>query len=235
MTSPGLYNGRVRLGSGGREAMEGDRDIRAGMDAATLAIARACKGFLDEDEGLRLHDLAQASAHLGPVLEIGSYCGKSSVYLGAGARRAGGMLVCVDHHRGSEEQQPGEEYHDPELLDAESGAMDTLPTLRRTLRAAGLEPSALLLVAPSPVASRYWTVPLGLVFIDGGHSHEAAHADYEGWAPKLARGGILAIHDLFPNPADGGQAPIEVYRRALASGEFDELPGTKTLGVLRRR
>src|SRR5262249_37038060 len=160
------------------------------MDARARALARSCKGFLDEEEGLRLHDLAREHAHLGPVLEVGSYCGKSSIYLGTGARAAGGMLVCVDHHRGSEEHQPGEEYHDPGLLDAASGAIDSLPVLRRTLRAADLESSALLLVAPSPVAARYWSVPLGLVFIDGGHSHAAANADYEGWADKVAPGGI---------------------------------------------
>jgi predicted O-methyltransferase YrrM len=205
------------------------------MDERALAVARACKGFLDEAEGLRLHDLARAHAALGPILEIGSYCGKSSVYLGSGARAAGGVLVCVDHHRGNEEQQPGEEYHDGELLDPEVGALETLPTLRRTLRAADLEETAVLIVARSRIAARFWTVPLGLLFIDGGHSHEAAHGDYESWAPLVAPGGILAIHDLFPDPSQGGQAPIEVYRRALASGAFDELPGTGTLGVLRRR
>ncbi|HZR81685.1 MAG TPA: class I SAM-dependent methyltransferase [Candidatus Binatia bacterium] len=208
---------------------------RERMDERALAVARACRGFLDEDEGLRLHELARTHAALGPILEIGSYCGKSSVYLGAGARAAGGKLVCVDHHRGNEEQQPGEQYHDPEVFDPVAGAVETLPELRRTLRAADLEPTAILIVARSRDAAALWSVPLGLVFIDGGHTHEAAHGDYESWAPHLARGGILAIHDLFPNPADGGQAPIEVYRRALASGDYDELPGTKTLGVLRRR
>ena len=205
------------------------------MDESARAIARACKGFLDEEEGLRLHDLARASAHLGPILEIGSYCGKSSVYLGAGARSAGGLLVCVDHHRGSEEHQIGEEYHDPDLLDRSVGALDSLPELRRTLRRAGLEDSAILIVAPSSVAARLWSVPLGLVFIDGGHSAAAANTDYESWSTKVAPGGVLAIHDLFPDPATGGQAPIEIYRRALASGEYDELPTTKTLGVLQRR
>jgi predicted O-methyltransferase YrrM len=190
---------------------------------------------MDDEEGLRLHDLARDHAHLGPILEIGSYCGKSSVYLGAGAKLAVGRLICVDHHRGSEEHQPGEEYHDPELTDPNDGTFDSLPYLRRALRAAGLEETAVLLVAPSSVAAALWSVPLGMVFIDGGHSHAAANADYEVWAGHLAGGGILAIHDLFPDPNEGGQAPIEIYRRALASGNFEELPVTKTLGVLRRR
>jgi len=205
------------------------------MDERLHAIALACKGFLDDEEGLRLHDLAREHARLGPILEVGSYCGKSSVYLGAGAVAGGGTLVCVDHHRGSEEHQRGEEYHDPDLWDADAGAVDSLPVLRRTLRRAGLEASTLLLVAPSPMAARLWRTPLGLVFVDGGHSQAAADADYEGWSPRVAPGGILAIHDLFPDPATGGQAPIEIYRRAIASGLFEELPTTKTLGVLRRK
>ena len=205
------------------------------MDARLRAIARECKGFLDEEEGLRLHDLAREHAHLGPILEVGSYCGKSSVYLGAGALAGGGTLVCVDHHRGSEEHQRGEEYHDPDLWDAEAGAIDSLPKLRRTLRGAGLESIAVLVVAPSPVAARVWRTPLGLVFIDGGHSQAAADADHAGWSPLVAAGGILAIHDLFPDPATGGQAPITIYRRTIASGLFEELPTTKTLGVLQRR
>ena len=205
------------------------------MDDAARELARACKGFLDEDEGLRLHALAREHASLGPVLEIGSYCGKSAVYLGTGCKAAGGVLICVDHHRGSEEHQPGEAYHDAELFDAEAGAMDSLRELRLTLRRAGLEDTAVPLVASSQRAAGFWTTPLGMAFIDGGHSHAQAQADYEGWARHVAPGGILAIHDLFPDPSEGGQAPIEIYRRGLSSGLFDALPTTKTLGVLRRR
>jgi len=205
------------------------------VDDAAHAVALAAKGFLDDEEGLRLNALACEHALLGPVLEVGSYCGKSSIYLGDGVRAAGGQLVCVDHHRGSEEHQPGEEYHDPDLFDLDAGRMDSLRELRRNLRLAGLEATALILVAPSTTAARVWSTPLGMVFIDGGHSHETANADYEGWAPKVAPGGILAIHDLFPDPSEGGQAPIEIYRRGLASGDFEALPSTKTLGVLRRK
>jgi predicted O-methyltransferase YrrM len=204
------------------------------MDAALLQIARECKGYLDEAEGLRLYALARQYAALGPIVEIGSYCGKSSVYLGAGAKAAGGSLICVDHHRGSEEHQPGEQHHDPELYDAAAQRMDTLHALRRTLRMAGLEDTASLWVSASSTASRLWSTPLGMVFIDGGHSFETARSDYAGWHDKLSRGGVLAIHDLFPNPDEGGQAPIEIYRQGLASGLFEALETTKTLGVLRR-
>jgi len=205
------------------------------IDPALHALARDARGFLDDDEGLRLYELARDHAGLGPVLEIGSYCGKSSLYLGSGVRAGGGILVCLDHHRGSEEHQPGEEYHDAALVDRITGKMDTLGELRRTIAQADLESSTMLVVTSSQTAARVWQTPLAMVFIDGGHSFEAAEADYAGWAPKVTSGGILAIHDLFPDPATGGQAPIEIYRRALASGDFDALPTTKTLGVLRRR
>ena len=205
------------------------------MEMPWLDVARSCKGYLDEAEGLRLYELARQYGRLGPVLEIGSYCGKSSVYLGAGAQAAGTHLICVDHHRGSEEHQPGEEYHDPTLFDADAGRMDTLRELRRTLARAKLEDVAIPFVTTSTTAALLWTLPLGMVFIDGGHSFETAFADFAGWHQKVVSGGVLAIHDLFPDPATGGQAPIEIYRKGLASGLYDALETTKTLGVLCRR
>ena len=204
------------------------------MEKKAHEVALACKGFLDDEEGLLLHDLARDHVHLGPVVEIGSYCGKSSVYIGSGVRESGGTIVCVDHHRGSEEQQPGEEYHDADLFDADVGCMDSLRQLRHTIHNAGLEEVTALLVSSSKGAASLWNKPIGMLFIDGGHSHEAAHADFESWSGFIAPGGILAIHDLFPDPAEGGQAPIEVYRHACATGDYEELPTTKTLGVLRR-
>jgi predicted O-methyltransferase YrrM len=205
------------------------------METQWLEVARTCKGYMDEAEGLRLYELAREYAKLGPILEIGSYCGKSSVYLGAGAKAAGSHLICVDHHRGSEEHQPGEEYHDPSLFDAEVGRMDTLRELRRTLARAGLEDVCLPFVARSTTAAALWTTPLAMVFIDGGHSFETARSDYDSWHGKVMQGGVLAIHDLFPDPTQGGQAPIEIYRKGLGSGLFEALATTKTLGVLRRR
>lgn len=207
----------------------------ANMDPAALEVAHATKGFLDEDEGKRLFELARDHALLGPIVEIGSYCGKSSVYVGCGARAGGGTLVCVDHHRGNEEQQRGEEYHDPDVFDEDAGMVDSLRFLRIALRRAKLEDTTVVMVTSSAKAAALCPDQLGMVFIDGGHTHEAANADYERWSGKVVSGGILAIHDLFPNPDEGGQAPIEIYRRAVASGNFDELPTVKTLGVLRRR
>ncbi|HAM47276.1 MAG TPA: hypothetical protein DIT40_09245 [Alphaproteobacteria bacterium] len=192
------------------------------------------KGFMDAQEGAALHHYAAQVAERGPGLEIGSYCGKSTVYLGTAFKAAGSLLFALDHHRGSEENQPGWDYHDTDLWDKAADAMDTLPFLRRTLRAARLEETVIPLVTRSTLAARFWTMPLSFVFIDGGHTFEAAANDYRCWAPHVQPGGILAIHDIFPDPADGGQAPYEIYKLALASGLFEELATVKTLAVLRR-
>lgn len=193
------------------------------------------KGFLAGDEAEALYQTALKAAAKAPVLEIGSYCGKSTVYLGSACQRAGGVLYALDHHRGSEEHQLGEEYHDPELYDGDIGLMDTFREFRRNIRNARLEDTVIPIVAGSALASRGWNTPLSMVFIDGGHSMEAAMTDYQSWAGHIIPGGILAIHDLFPNPEEGGQAPITIYRLALASGLFDEIDVVNTLGLLRRR
>lgn len=192
------------------------------------------KGFLDPEEGARLFELALLAAPLGPCLEVGSYCGKSTVYLGAACRLTGQQLFAIDHHRGSEEHQPGEEYHDPDLVDPSTGRLDTLPTFRVTLARAGLEDTVIPVVAGTDLAGRHWHTPLGMVFIDGGHSEAAALADYRTWAPHLVPGGILAIHDLFEDPSAGGQAPYHIYCLARESGLFEPLETVRTLGALER-
>ncbi|MFF1460890.1 class I SAM-dependent methyltransferase [Streptomyces sp. NPDC058330] len=200
-----------------------------------LAAFEAAKGFMPVREGLALYAAATEAASLGlPLLEVGTYCGRSTVLLAAAARAAGVTALTVDHHRGSEEQQPGWEYHDPSVVDPELGLMDTLPTFRRTLHRAGLEQHVVALVGRSPQVAAVWGGRLGFVFVDGGHTDEHATGDYEGWAPKVADGGLLAVHDVFPDPADGGQAPYRIYRRALESGAFTEVSVTDSLRVLRR-
>ncbi|MEU7569677.1 class I SAM-dependent methyltransferase [Streptomyces fradiae] len=203
--------------------------------AETLAAFEAAKGFMPVREGLALYAAAVEAGRLGlPLLEVGTYCGRSTILLADAARAAGTVAVTVDHHRGSEEQQPGWEYHDPSVVDPEVDLMDTLPTFRRTLHAAGLEEYVIAVVGRSPRVARVWGAPVGLVFVDGGHTDEHASNDYEGWVPHLAEGGLLVIHDVFPDPADGGQAPYRIYRRALESGAFTEVGVTDSLRVLRR-
>lgn len=192
------------------------------------------KGFLDEAEGRALYAAAAAAPGVAPCLEVGSYCGRSTVWLGAGCAQRGAVLFAVDHHRGSEEHQPGEAYHDPDVATADGGAVDTFPVFRATIDRAGLGETVVPVVAPSAVAARGWATPLALVFIDGGHSMDAALADYRAWAPHLMPEGILAIHDIFPDPADGGRPPFEIWQLALGSGLFEELQMVKTLGFARR-
>jgi predicted O-methyltransferase YrrM len=205
------------------------------IPADLRAVAEAARGFMPADEGLALHDAAASVAVPGPFLEVGSYCGKSAVYLGAAARAAGRVLFSVDHHRGSEENQPGWEWHEPDLVDPAVGKMDTLPFFRRTIHDAGLEDVVVAVVGHSPAVAAAWATPLALLFIDGGHGVEPARADYAGWTPHVAPGGLLAIHDVFPDPAGGGRPPYEeIYLPALASGAFDEVTAVGSLRVLRR-
>jgi predicted O-methyltransferase YrrM len=191
------------------------------------------KGFLDEDEGLRLFELASEACSLGPCLEIGSFCGKSTIYIGTACKIKGRTLFSIDHHRGSEEQQPRQPYFDSDLIDGKSGLIDSFPYFRAVIEKAGLDEVVVPIVTKSRVAAKDWATPLGLVFIDGGHSYETVIADYECWYPHLLLGGFLVFHDVFLDPAEGGRAPYEVYKLALASGQFEELPMTKTLGALR--
>jgi predicted O-methyltransferase YrrM len=199
------------------------------------ALIDHIKGFLDPEEGRGLYRIALEASRLGPCLEIGSYCGKSAVFLGSACRENGATLFSIDHHQGSEEHQPGEEYFDPSLFDFKTFCMDTFPLFRQTLARAGLEETVVPVVSRSEIVARSWATPLSLVFIDGGHAFNTVRSDYERWGGHILPGGYLLIHDIFENPEQGGQAPWEVYRLALASGRFEERPRIKTLGVLRRK
>jgi predicted O-methyltransferase YrrM len=202
------------------------------MPEPDMKLIDEVKGFLDESEGRYLFEIAEEASKNGPCLEIGSYCGKSSIYLGTACKNNNGILFSIDHHRGSEEQQPGEEYFDPELFDSKHGYLNTFEEFRRTLSRAGLEDTVVPIVSRSEVAARSWTISLSLVFIDGGHSYESVHTDYKCWAGHIIPGGYLAIHDIFKDPQEGGQGPYEVYKIALQSGIFKEMPMVKSLGIL---
>ena len=200
--------------------------------------ALAATGFMPADEGDALYDAAVAAGVAVPglpLLEVGSYCGRSTVWLGGAARAAGTVLFAVDHHRGSEENQAGWEHHDTSVVDPRTGKMDTLPRFRDTIHDAGLEDVVFAVVGQSAAVAAHWASPLAFLFIDGGHGDEPARLDYEGWTPHVAVGGTLAIHDVFPDPADGGRPPYErIYLPAIQSGRFEETSVTGSLRVLRR-
>ncbi|RJS47950.1 class I SAM-dependent methyltransferase [Nocardioides cavernaquae] len=205
------------------------------MDPALLEHARAAKGFMPDDEGLLLFRRALQQLPTGPALEVGTYCGKSAIYLGAAAREVDGTVFTVDHHRGSEENQAGWEHHDTSVVDPEFGLMDTLPTFRKNIARAGLEDQVIAVIGKSLPVARHWQTPLSLLFIDGGHGEEPARNDYAAWVPKIQSGGLLVIHDVFPDPADGGRPPYEqIYLPALASGDFTEVEALGSMRVLQK-
>ena len=192
------------------------------------------KGFIDHNEGICLYNHALKSSKKGPILEIGSYCGKSTIYLATAAKEYNGCVYSVDHHTGSEENQVGWEYHDIELFDEETGRINSFPEFMRNLRKANLLDTVVPVVSDSSLVSRYWKIPLSMVFIDGGHTMEAALNDFNNWKDKIIKGGILAIHDVFPNPDDGGRPPYEIYRKALSEKNFKEVEAVKSLRLLEK-
>ena len=192
------------------------------------------KGFIDHNEGICLYNYALNSSKKGPILEIGSYCGKSTIYIATAAKKYSGCVYSVDHHTGSEENQVGWEYHDIELFDEETGRINSFPEFMRNLRKANLLDTVVPIVSDSSLVSRYWKIPLSMVFIDGGHTMEAAFNDFNNWKDKIIKGGILAIHDVFPNPNDGGRPPYEIYRKALSEENFKEVEAVKSLRVLEK-
>jgi MMP 1-O-methyltransferase len=209
----------------------------SGRRQQLLAFARAANGFMPDDEGEALfHSALRAGAafEAATFVEIGAWCGKSGVYLGAAAEETGSVLFSLDHHHGSEENQVGWEHHDESLVDPDTGRIDTLPFWRRTIVEAGLESSVVGVVGDSATISAHWRTPVAFCFIDGGHGTEPAWADYRGWAPKVEEGGWLAIHDVFPDRAGGGRPPYDIWCAALASGRFVEDGSCGSLRVLQR-
>ncbi len=192
------------------------------------------KGFLDPEEGEALYKYAKKYSIKGDCLEIGSYCGKSSVYLGIAVKENGKKLYSIDHHKGSEEQQPGEEYFDPDLRNKNGDGIDTLPFFLDTIQKSDLEGFVIPIVSTSEEAYEDLNINFDMVFIDGGHSEEAAQKDYDLWTQRINLGGLLAIHDVFPNPEDGGRPPYNIYIRALESGEFEELEIVQSLRLLKK-
>ena len=213
-----------------------DQDRAAKLFAAALAT----RGFLPDDEA---RALARASARaaasaLGPLLEVGSYLGRSALVIASGIAASRRDTVCfsLDHHRGSEELQVGWPDHDPDLVDPRSGRIDTLSRFRDRIEDADATDLVIAVVGDSPRIGRHLRGPFSLAFLDGGHGEQIAWADYRTFAPLVAPGGLLVIHDVFEDPAEGGRPPYECFRDALGSGRFiEDVPAScRSLRVLVR-
>jgi predicted O-methyltransferase YrrM len=203
-----------------------------------LSLAENAKGFMPRNEGLALTNFAlELGEHFpaGTWLEVGAWCGKSALYLGAAAEATSSVLYSLDHHHGSEENQEGWEHFDPTLVDPMDGRLNTLPTWQRTIAGALLEETVIGLVGSSSIVAQHFGQSLELLFIDGGHGHDVAWSDYRAWSPKVVVGGLLLIHDVFPDPRDGGRPPYEIYVTALEEGEFVDVAAEGSLRALRRR
>ena len=176
------------------------------------------KGFLEEEEGIALYEACKNSFRNGKCVEVGSYCGKSACYIGFACKKVGSKLFSIDHHKGSEEQQFGEEYFDEEIYDFSKKQVDTLPMFLSNIKKFNLEDYIEPLVMTSIDASYHVPDDLDMIFIDGSHTFESALSDYSHWMPKLRPGGILAIHDIYDTEEEGGQAPKEIFLKALTDG-----------------
>ncbi len=197
-------------------------------------FASNIKGFMHDDEALLLYQTSLKAAESGALLEIGSYCGKSAYFIGLAAKEKDSVLFSIDHHKGSEEQQQGQEYFDPDLFDEKANRINTLPLFEKTIEKASLEDFVVPIVVESSIAGKMWSTPLSMLFIDGGHSLEDVLKDYDTWEKHIVRDGFLVIHDIFSDPVEGGQAPRIVYEKAIESGKYHEYAFEKTLGVLKR-
>lgn len=203
------------------------------MSAARQELARNTRGWMYEAEGRALYESALEQSGRGVILEIGTFCGKSTIYLAAGAEASGGKVVTVDHHRGSEEHQVGEEYHDPSLLDADFAAIDTLPYFRSVIRRAGLESTVVAVVGHSEDLAKLWGGHLAMLFLDAGHTQKEIDQQYDAWSKWVVPGGYLAFHDVYEEH-ERWHAPLRTYQRALDSGLFKEVRAVESLRVLER-
>ena len=197
-----------------------------------LAKYRDIKGFMPEHEGKALYKWARKFSEYGPLLEIGTYCGKSSMFLSEGAQANNQYVYTIDHHMGSEEHQVNEEYFDIEIFDELSKRINSFPLFLENINNFGIK-NIVPIVNESSLVAESWNSPLAMVFIDGGHSLETAMNDFISWHEKIISGGALVIHDIFENPEDGGQAPYEVYMHALKNG-FNDFDRVDTIVCLKK-
>ena len=194
---------------------------------------KSVKGFLDHSEGVLLYKLTKEYCTKNFAVEIGSYCGKSACYIGQACKENQTYLITIDHHRGSEEQQFGEEYFDPEEYDYEKKRVDTLPSLKKNISKFKLNHHIKVVVDTSESASKKIKGEIDFLFIDGSHTFESARADYESWKEKIRVGGILTIHDIYDSELEGGQAPREIYEKALGEN-FKLIKRVKSLVALKK-
>lgn len=173
-------------------------------------------GWLGRAEGRLLYRLAGEADPAGTIVEIGSWHGRSTIWLAAGAVTGrGAPVVAVDPHTGTHLRSDG---------------ASTEPVLRENLARAGLANQVEIVVATSEVAAADWSRPISLLWIDGDHSYESALRDFQLWEPHLLPDAVVALHDTFVTTG-----PERVVRELLvASGRFTSFMHAETTTAARR-
>jgi predicted O-methyltransferase YrrM len=149
------------------------------------------EGWLELSEGELLYDLAKGCRGTGAIVEIGSWKGKSTVWIAQGSKKGSRTKVfAVDPHVGSPEHQAAE------------GSVWTLREFEENMRKTGCSDIVEPIVKTSEAAAPGINMPVEFVFVDGAHEYEMVKLDFELWFPKLIEGGIVAFHDTigWPGP-----------------------------------
>jgi predicted O-methyltransferase YrrM len=159
--------------------------------AADLRGADEIEGLIHPREGMLLYLLARRAAHLGDIVEIGAYKGKSTWYLARGLADAGSShrVVSIDPHE------------DPRQREAYFAALEHH----------GLEKHVEPVVGYSHEVAGHFDRPIGMLWIDGDHSYRAVREDFDDWFPRLATGGWYAMHDT----VNAWYGPTRVARELL--------------------
>jgi predicted O-methyltransferase YrrM len=180
------------------------------------AIAGQIEGWLSEPQGRALYAAAAACSGRGAIVEIGSWKGRSTVWLAHGAAVAGQKVLAIDPHVGSRED-PHER-----TLDA------FLANLERAGAAASVEP----LVMTSAEAVRRIDGPVELLFVDGDHSPEGARSDADRWLPRVMEGGTVMFHDV---ATSGYSGPRRVFQQRICrSRQFHRIRRVGSMAIAER-
>ncbi len=171
-------------------------DFPAAVDEAWSRV-RVAPGFLTEREARFLALAAACTPARGVILEIGSFKGKSTVGLASiAARYHLGKVVAVDPHTAPSSTDPGL-----------GGQASSFEDFQHTLARTGLTDHVEVHRKFSRELATAWNRPIRLLWIDGDHTYPGAKQDLDLFAPHLATGGVVALHDVLHNFA----GPIRVF------------------------
>lgn len=146
-------------------------------------------GWLSEEQGKWLFEMAKKNVPSGNIVEIGSAFGRSAVCLAWGAQLSkNGKVFSVDPHTGGKgfREQLGEAAED----------FSSLQGFRRNIRRFHLQEWIVPWVIKSDEGALRWNNgKIRLLFIDAWHTYNAVRQDILHWIPRVAAGGIIAIDD----------------------------------------